>query len=66
MDSEEEEIMRQMKEKMTTQPEREIKKEKGTLQEKNEQEFFDLIKDKKEKIIAHFYHDDFVKCKAMN
>ena len=57
MDSEEEEIMRQMKEKMTYQPEKKmIQKSKGSYVEKNEKEFFELIKNKTERIICHFYH----------
>lgn len=68
MDSYEEELMRQMKEKMHYQNEQN-KHQKvltGNYQEKSEKEFFDLIENKKEKIVCHFFHDDFVRCKIIN
>lgn len=75
LDSEEEEIMRRMKDKMNTDAierkrDRE-KKDKQTTQtgeylEISEKEFFDLIKNKKEKIIANFFHEDFNRCKILD
>lgn len=67
MDSEEEEVMRQMKEKMMSKNENKQPEHiKGRLEERTESEFFELIKAKKERIIAHFYHKDFGKCLIMN
>lgn len=67
MNSEEEEVMRKMKEKMMSKSDnKQPEHTKGRLEEKSEQEFFELIKAKKEKIIAHFYHKDFEKCLILN
>jgi hypothetical protein len=68
MDSEEEEIVRQMKEKMnyTKEQQNQEKLITGMYQEKSEKEFFELIKNKKEKIICHFFHEDFVRCKIIH
>lgn len=36
------------------------------MESKSEAEFFELIKAQRERIVAHFYHEDFNKCKALN
>lgn len=72
MDSAEEEIMRRMKDRMGTErdelkkQDEKNKKDTGVLKEINEKEFFELIKNKKEKIIATFFHEDFNRCKILN
>lgn len=75
LDSDEEEIMRRMKDKMSSEAmERKRLKEKkdkqttqtGQYKEISEKEFFDLIKNKKEKIIANFFHEDFNRCKILD
>lgn len=72
MDSAEEEIMRRMKDRMGTdrderrKEDEKMKKDTGVLKEIHEKEFFDLIKNKKERIVATFYHEDFNRCKILN
>lgn len=68
MDSQEEEIMRKMKEKIIDKESQPKKKEfiKGNYREKSEKEFFELIKQKKEKIVAHFFHEEFQKCQILH
>lgn len=75
LDSDEEEIMRRMKDKMNTEAMEKKrlreKKDKQTTQtgqykEISEKEFFELIKNKREKIIANFHHEDFNRCKILN
>ena len=74
MDSAEEEIMRKMKDKFGTEAAEKKKlmnkKNKqttltGEYKEISEKDFFELIKNKKEKIIANFSHDDFNRCKIL-
>ena len=38
----------------------------GSYQEKSEKEFFDLIEKKRDRIICHFYHEDFIRCKLLD
>ncbi len=68
MDSDEEEIMRKMKEKMTQAQGGSKKTQalKGGYKLVNEKEFFELVKNKKERIVCHFYHPDFMKCKILD
>jgi thiol-disulfide isomerase/thioredoxin len=75
LDSDEEEIMRRMKDKMSSEAmERKREREKkdkqttqtGEYKEISEKEFFELIKNKKEKIIANFFHEDFNRCKILD
>jgi len=75
LDSDEEEIMRRMKDKMNSEAmEKKRLREKkdkqttqtGTYREVSEKEFFDLIKNKREKIVANFFHEDFNRCKILD
>ena len=75
LDSDEEEIMRRMKDKMNSEAmEKKRLREKkdkqktqtGEYKEISEKEFFELIKNKREKIIANFFHEDFNRCKIMD
>ncbi len=70
-DSQEMEIMRQMKEKMeVTVPDYQQKKlqmaMKGSYEKKTEKQFFEYVANKKEKIVAHFSHEKFERCKLVN
>ena len=38
----------------------------GGYLEKSEKEFFDLIDKKRDRILCHFYHDDFIRCKLLD
>lgn len=75
LDSDEEEIMRQMKDKLNSEAlEKKRMREKkdkqttqtGQYKEISEKEFFELIKNKREKIIANFHHEDFNRCKILD
>ena len=73
MSSGEEEIMRKYKEQMEAKMTFEDKRaENETLEltggyiEKTEKEFFDLIKKKKDSIVCHFFHEDFIRCKLLD
>jgi hypothetical protein len=74
MDSAEEEIMRRMKNKINSEAYEKLKNKEedskqtsltGTYKEVTEKEFFDLIKNKRERIIANFSHEDFNRCKII-
>lgn len=75
LDSDEEEIMRRMKDKMNSEAlEKKRQREKkdkqttqtGEYKEISEKEFFELIKNKREKIIVNFFHEDFNRCKILD
>jgi len=38
----------------------------GGYTEKTEKEFFEIIENKKERIIVHFFHKDFIRCKIID
>lgn len=38
----------------------------GGYTEKTEKEFFEIIENKKERVIVHFYHRDFIRCKIID
>ena len=66
-DSEEREIMRQMKEKINSRTMKPSKKNqhmalKGSYEKKTEKDFFKYIENKKEKIVVHFAHEKFERC----
>ena len=71
-DNEEQEIMRRMKEKMSnnmmyTGPNKENRTAlKGSYEEKTEKEFFEYIENRKERIIVHFSHEKFERCKIVD
>ena len=74
MDSAEEEIMRRMKDKINSDAyekkrENENKDKQtsltGQYRDISEKEFFELIKNKREKIIVNFSHEDFNRCKIL-
>ena len=69
----EREVMRNYKEKVEAKcylegtANKETRKElTGSYLEKSEKEFFDLIEKKKDRIVCHFYHDNFVRCKLLD
>ena len=70
-DSGEMEIMRQMKEKMgMLMPEYTKKKQqmalKGSYESKTEKQFFEYVENKKERIVVHFAHEKFERCKLVD
>lgn len=73
MSSGEREVMRKYKEKVEAKMNVENGKGRheraeltGSYDEKSEKEFFELIEKKKERILCHFFHEDFVRCKLLD
>jgi len=73
MSSGEREVMRKYKEKVESKinlenggPRRDRAELTGSYTDKSEKEFFDLIEKKKDRIICHFYHDNFERCKLLD
>jgi len=69
----EREVMRNYKEKIQAKChlEGDVNKQNrkeltGSYLEKTEKEFFDLIEKKKDRIVCHFYHDNFIRCKLLD
>ena len=67
----EEELMGSMREKIAEQialKQRELanKEITGVYLEKSEKEFFSLIENKRERIVCHFYHPDFERCRILD
>jgi hypothetical protein len=70
IDSEEEEIMRKYKEKiggsLGLNDSSQGDYQRKTVVQINEKEFFELIKNNKERVLVHFYNSDFKKCKELD
>lgn len=69
----EKEVMRKYKEKIEAKchfegPESkgDRKELTGAYMEKNEKEFFELIEKKKDRILCHFFHENFIRCKLLD
>ena len=71
-DGEEQDILRKMKERMSDKmsyagPSIENRTAlKGSYDEKTEKEFFEFIESKKERIVVHFSHEKFERCKIVD